>query len=170
MLLLEIIAIIAFLVVAFLKAKQEANKPKPILPYVAQARLLTPAEERFWRVLTDVTRTDYLLACKPRMADILKSQPYSHTAFNKISAKHFDFVLCDKNTTRPLLAIELDDASHAKASAQARDAVKDDACRAAQFPILRVPTQPGYDPAYLQKRIAEMIFPTPLDSHANPQV
>ncbi len=158
MLLLEaFVIIIIFFVAAFLRAKQEANKPSPNLPYVTQARLLTPTEERFRHVLAHANQDQYLLVCKPRVADILKTQPFSQTAFNKISAKHFDFVLCDKSTTRPVLAIELDDSTHRQADAQARDAVKDAACHAAKFPILRVPVQSDYDKAYLQKRIAETI-------------
>ncbi len=165
MLFLEVVVlIIALLVAAFLKAKQDANKPSPVLPYVVQARLLTPTEERFHLVLAQAGGDRYLLACKPRMADILKTQPPNQSAFNKISAKHFDFVLCDKATTRPLLAVELDDPTHRRSSAQARDAVKDAACHAAQLPILRVPVQSEYDKAYLQKRIAETIGKTSVNN------
>ncbi len=114
----------------------------------------------------DVTRDRYFLACQVRMADVLDARPYSHAAFHRISSKHFDFVLCDPATTRPLMVIELDDSTHRRADAQARDAFKDAACRAAGLPILRVPVQPGYDPAYLQKRISETIFPSTLDSRA----
>lgn len=161
MLLLEaVVIIIVVLVAAFLKARQEANKPSPNLPYVTQARLLTPTEERFRHVLAHANQDQYLLVCKPRVADILRTQPFSQTAFNKISSKHFDFVLCDKTTTRPLFVIELDDRSHSQASAQARDAVKDAACRAAGLPFLRVPVQSDYDKAYLQKRIVETIDKT----------
>lgn len=158
MLLLEAIIAIVFFVAVFLKARQEV-KPSPRLPYVVQARLLTPMEERFHHVLSQASQGTYLLACKVRVADVLKPQPFSQSAFNKISAKHFDFVLCDKSTTRPVLAIELDDSTHRRAEAQKRDGVKDAACRAARFPLLRVPVQPDYDKAYLQKRIAETIAP-----------
>ena len=170
MLLLEFLVFVAIVVAAYFKAKQEANKPRPSLPYVTQARLLTTNEERFRRVLSDVARDRYFLACQVRMADVLDARPYSHAAFNRISSKHFDFVLCDPATTRPLMVIELDDSTHRRADAQARDAFKDAACRAAGLPILRVPVQPGYDPAYLQKRISETIFPSTLDSRAKPGV
>lgn len=170
MLLLEAIIVIVFFAAVLLKARQEANKPSPQLPYATQARLLTTNEDRFRRVLSEVTGDRYFLACQVRMADVLDARPYSHAAFNRISSKHFDFVLCDPATTRPLMVIELDDSTHRRADAQARDAFKDAACRAAGLPILRVPVQPGYDPAYLQKRINETIFPSTLDSRAKPGV
>ncbi len=170
MLLLEFLIFAAIVVFGLLKGRQEASKSRLGFSYALLPRLLTPAEERFLRVLSDVTRDRYFLACKVRVADVLKPQPYSHAAFNKISAKHFDFVLCDQSATRPLLVIELDDASHAQASAQARDAVKDAACRAAALPLLRVPVQARYDPAYLQKRISETISSPPLDSYIKHKV
>ncbi len=162
MLLLEAIIVILFFVAVWLKARQEAGKPGLRLPYAVQARLLTPTEERFHHVLSQASQGTYLLACKVRVADVLKTQPFSQSAFNRISRKHFDFVLCDPSTTRPLLAIELDDATHRSADAQKRDAVKDAACRAANLPLLRVPMQSGYDKAYLQKRIGETINPNTI--------
>ena len=181
MLLLDVI-IIAVLVIAFLKPKtrqkggfkpnfaRKANELKPNFPYVTQAGLLTPTEQQFWRVLVSACGDAYLLACKTRVADVLDTQPFDRIAFNRVSQMHFDFVLCAKSTTRPLLVVELDDRSHASASAQGRDGVKDAACRAAGLPILRVPVQAQYDAAYLQKRIAETISPPALDTRPNLKV
>jgi very-short-patch-repair endonuclease len=56
--------------------------------------------------------------------------------FNRIAQKSIDFVVC-RPDTRPIVAIELDDASHDSARSAARDAVKDRACAAAGLPILR---------------------------------
>ena len=44
--------------------------------------------------------------------------------FRKISTKHVDFVICDKNL-RVLFAVELDDSSHDTADARKRDLFKD---------------------------------------------
>jgi hypothetical protein len=42
-------------------------------------------------------------------------------AFNKIAAKHFDFLLCDKEDLSVACAIEIDDASHNSKRRQERD-------------------------------------------------
>ncbi len=50
---------------------------------------------------------------------------------NKIDRKHVDFVLCDPHTMRPLVGIELDDATHGRVSRQARDEFVDEVLAAA---------------------------------------
>jgi hypothetical protein len=40
---------------------------------------------------------------------------------NRIARKHVDYLLCDPGSMRPVLGIELDDASHERAAREARD-------------------------------------------------
>lgn len=65
-------------------------------------------------------------------------------AFNRISAKHLDFILCDPQSCAVKLAIELDDASHDSAKRQARDTFLDAACQSAGLPLLRIRAARGY--------------------------
>ena len=80
---------------------------------------------------------------------------------NYINAKHIDFVLCDPDTVRQLLAIELDDSSHQRSDRRSRDIFVDDALRAAGLPLLRVPARQSYNPAELQTRIQQSITGAP---------
>lgn len=57
---------------------------------------------------------------KPRMADFLDHQNKS-VAFNKISQKHVDFLVCLPGDWMPMLGIELDDDSHSKTEVKKRD-------------------------------------------------
>jgi very-short-patch-repair endonuclease len=70
-----------------------------------------------------------------------------------------DFVICDPETTRPLLVIELDDRSHRDKAAQRRgfDAWKDQALRAAGMPAYRAPTREAYDVRELAETVERMI-------------
>ncbi|MEM1098698.1 MAG: DUF2726 domain-containing protein [Planctomycetota bacterium] len=56
-----------------------------------------------------------------------------------------------------MLVIELDDASHDRESAQARDAVKDRALDAAGLPPLRVPARRSYDPRVMTEYMVAMM-------------
>ncbi len=73
--------------------------------------------------------------------------------FNKIQSKHIDFVLCNKNEIKPILAIELDDSSHQKPDRQKRDEFVDNALKQAGLPLLRVPARGNYDPQELKQQI-----------------
>ena len=82
-----------------------------------------------------------------------------------MNQKHVDFVLCEPRTTRPLLVIELDDASHNSSDRRrAADAAKDHACRTAGIPMLRVRAVGGggggHDTQALARSMAERMGKT----------
>jgi hypothetical protein len=63
---------------------------------------------------------------KVRVADVVEpkaglTRSAHQKAFNRISAKHFDFLLCDKEDLSVACAIELDDGSHNSKRRQERD-------------------------------------------------
>ena len=57
--------------------------------------------------------------------------------FAKISQKHVDFVLCDKEM-QVYFALELDDRSHDTEKAKEKDVFKDRAFKAAGIPLKRI--------------------------------
>ncbi|CRZ34529.1 uncharacterized protein DUF2726 [Herbinix hemicellulosilytica] len=57
--------------------------------------------------------------------------------FRKISQKHVDFLICDKNL-RPIMAIELDDSSHELKKAKKNDEFKNKLYKHIGFPLIRV--------------------------------
>ena len=93
-----------------------------------------------------------------RLADIIdvrhvESRSAWHTAFNRISAKHIDFLVCDRDALRIVAAIELDDASHNAPARQSRDHFVDHALAAAGVELVRVPVASTYDVDSLKRRI-----------------
>lgn len=126
-------------------------------PYVAADALLTPAERAFFAVLQRALAPDYHIFAKVRLADIIVvkaglSNQRRCAAFNRISAKHADFVACDPRTFRIVGVIELDDSSHRAARRQQRDQFMDAALAAASVPILRVPAQRSYSTSTLREQ------------------
>ncbi len=79
---------------------------------------------------------------KVRCIDVLKPDGGSHhedySLQGRIQLMHFDYVLVDANSFRPLLAIELQDSSHKTSHAKSRDAKKKAACDVANFPLIRI--------------------------------
>ncbi len=99
------------------------------LPYRLRDNFLSPAELAFYRVLEQAAGQSYSINNKVRLWDVLyvPRSEESRKFENKISSKHIDFLLCDPTTMQPLLAIELDDASHNRKDRQDRDAFVDQA-------------------------------------------
>ena len=127
--------------------------------------LLTPAELSFYGVLTQPVGEDWRVFSKVRLADVITpekglSRSRWQSAFNAISSKHLDFLLCDPADCSPSLAVELDDKSHQRRSRQKRDRLVDDACQSAGLPLLRIKAARTYVVADLRRQIEDALTPT----------
>ncbi len=126
-------------------------------PYYARRALLTPTELAFYRTLRDVVAGRFAVCMKVRLGDVVgcADDAWRLGYGRLIAQKHLDFVLVDPATTRVVLAIEVDDRSHAHPRRQARDQFVDRALRAAGVPHLRVPAAGSYPPAQIRRVLAE---------------
>ena len=79
------------------------------------------------------------------------------TAFNQISAKHFDYVLCSATSLEVLAVIELDDKSHNKPSRSKRDEFISEACHGADLPLIRFPAKASYTVDGVRKKIIDAL-------------
>lgn len=130
--------------------------------YVLRDSLFTPAERSFLGVLESLELAHVAIAAKVRLADIFQiakaaDRALATTARNRITAKHVDFLLIRRSDGRPLLGIELDDASHGRADRVERDRFVDEVFAQAGLPLLHVPAKQAYDPRELQQQVAAQL-------------
>lgn len=90
------------------------------------------------------------MTCQPFVS---KCKYYLHHGMNQLS---FDFVLFNKSL-QPLLAIELDGASHTQFKRKTRDNFVEEVCREAELPLLRIQISENYDLVALEKDIREKL-------------
>lgn len=110
-----------------------------------------------------------LIFSKVRVADVLAPQKGLNRAnwqraFNQISAKHVDFLLCDPQDCAVKLVIELDDASHGSAKRKKRDVFLEGACKSAGLPLLRIRAARGYGVLNIRQQVEAVLFPVQHDS------
>lgn len=134
---------------------QPAPASAPGAAYRQRADFLTPAEAAFFAVLREAVGADWHIMSKVRLADLVHAPTGREwqSAWNKISQKHVDFVLCDPATVRPLVVLELDDRSHRRPERIERDAFVDRVFADAALPILHVPLRRNYDLRALRGQI-----------------
>jgi very-short-patch-repair endonuclease len=98
---------------------------------------------------------------KVRLADLCQDlDRWADTAaFNQVSSKHVDFVLCDAVTFRPVLAVELDDRSHLRANRRDRDALVDRVFHTMGLGVYRQWVRRSYDPAAIARGIEDALTP-----------
>ena len=78
-------------------------------------------------------------------------------AFRHINGKSVDYVICDKRSIKPLLAVELDDWSHDAQDRRDRDAEVERILQGAGLPIVRFDKRKGLNKEDIKKRIFEAI-------------
>jgi very-short-patch-repair endonuclease len=94
-----------------------------------------------------------------RLADVffVSRRNENHNYFNRIAQKDLDFLICDSVTMKPLLGVELDDASHQRDDRQERDEFLEEVCKVAGFPLLRIPVQREYNTREISERVEPLL-------------
>ena len=147
---LIIVALLVIIVaIALTLFKKKAEKGPVGFPYQSKDVLCSPAERSFIGALDKIVGENYRIFAKVRLADIVdvKSGPSAsvrQSAFNRISSKHVDFIVCNANDLSIMGAIELDDKSHRGKGRQERDQFLDKTLEAAGVPLLRIKAQSAY--------------------------
>jgi len=134
--------------------------------YARREFLFTAAEFRFMQVLRKSLPDGLEIFAKVRVADVLLPveglNPKAwRAAFNQITGKHLDFVLCDRESGRIVCAIELNDRSHERKERRKRDELIVRACAEAGFPLLMLPAARGYDPERIRTAILDAMATQP---------
>ena len=119
---------------------------------------MSKSEKVFFDALIQTISRDLYICPKVRVADLIevglpKTDKHFWVSFNKISRKHVDFVLCNRQDFTPRLVIELDGGSHNTRTRSERDIFVNDALVQAGVAILHVPAQNFYDQKQLFTQI-----------------
>lgn len=116
-------------------------------PYRARPSLLSKTEAAFSQALQTALGGRYAVCLKVRLADVIDCPPpvWALGYGRLIAPKHLDFVLGHPTTFRVVLAIEVDDRSHARPDRQARDEFVNQALYAAGVPLVRIRAAARYD-------------------------
>ncbi|MGZ5175942.1 MAG: DUF2726 domain-containing protein [Burkholderiales bacterium] len=158
-----VLAVITVVVLGLLVArlKPSARKDED-LPYRIREHLFSPAERSFLGVLDQAVGDQYRIFGKVRVADVVEAKSsLSRTdwqrAFNRVNAKHFDFVFCEKEDLRVICVIELDDKSHERRDSRDRDALLESVCKNISLPLVRFPAKHAYSVSDVRTSVAQAV-------------
>jgi len=158
-----VLIVLGLLVLQFVRGsrnKRTSSEKSEDLPYVLKRYLMSKAERSFFGMLEQVADSSrYYIFPQVSLNNLVTVEKGtgSYQAFhNKVDRKSVDFVLFDRSTISPVLAIELDDSSHDREDRQERDAFVDRVLAKAGLPLLHVRAQAAYDPKQLAASIGEV--------------
>jgi len=154
-----ILIIIAIFAIILIKLSQKHETKPTEFPYKKLDALFSPAERSFLGVLNQAVGSNAQVFGKVRVADVIvpkkgMSRSDWQKAFNKISGKHFDYLLCNKNDLSVLCAIELNDSSHNSKKRKDRDKFLEGACQSANVPLIQISAKATYSIHEIQQSIA----------------
>ena len=130
------------------------------LPRVmVSTKFISKAEADFFRVLRHTVGDRGHVLAQVALNQLLffpgsnKGSPGRAAWQNKVARRSLDFLVCDPATLRPLVAVELDDASHAEPKRQTRDDEVEALLAAAGLPLVHVLPDRSYDTRELEAAI-----------------
>jgi hypothetical protein len=128
----------------FLKSRFHPSK----YSYEKKQYFFTPSERVFYELLREIAAELNLeLFAKVRLADVIYSKKHTRNwifEWNKIRAKHIDFLLCDKANYTPVVAIELNGSSHEREDRIESDDFKKEALGIAGLKLVTFKVQQSY--------------------------
>lgn len=168
------IVIVGLLIIAIFAWFRSRQLPTDF-PYQSQGRLLSDAEIKFHQALRDTLQehgeTDEMVVfAKVRIADVISpgkgvSGSEWQDAYERISSKHFDYVICSAADSQIRLIIENSEPNQRSVKRLRRDHFLDQVCASASIPLLRLPMLDTYDQKALWSQITSKVL-SPMVSQA----
>ncbi len=161
---MELAIILTMVMIVMALAVMKMSQPDINVPFQRKSQLFTPVERSFILLLEQAVGDEFRILCRVRLADVLcpRSQSkQSKAAQHKASTKQLDFVLCDKEDMRPLIAIDLVSAKgpvikgkeQKEGYKTQRDWFVSGALESASVAHVRIKVKPGYTAAEIRECI-----------------
>ena len=123
-------------------------------PYRRQKYLCSAGELRFKKKLDEAIGDEFEAHMQVSVAAVLRVPAEEWKRWGVLVAPlRFDFVLVKRGTSFAAAAIELDDKTHLLPGRRKRDKFVNEACRLADFPLIRVKAAQRYDVAELRETV-----------------
>lgn len=138
--------------------KKDASK----FPYKYQMKdfLITRPEHEFFNILVEILGNKYHVFTQVHLPTILDHKIVGQNwraAFSHINGKSVDFVICDMEYIKPLLAIELDDKSHESEDRISRDSEVERIMNEAGMTLVRFENHGSFNKDEIKKTILEKL-------------
>jgi len=156
--LLALVAIKYFILDRF---NSHSTKQKNVYHYGRRDFLMSKSESDFIKILIEIVGTNYHIFPQVHLSAIIdekmvKGQNWK-AAFKHINGKSVDYVVCDRYSIKPLLAIELDDWSHDKQDRRDRDVEVERIFQDAGLPLVRFDKRKGLSVEEIKRLIFESL-------------
>lgn len=117
--------------------------------------LMTSIEKYFYNVLTKNFAEKYIVVPQVNLASIINKEKKYVSEYQNELFRNIDFGIFDKDTTAPLLLIEINDKTHNYKKRQYRDIKVQEICEQADIKLIKFYTEYSNKEDYIVKRIID---------------
>ncbi len=128
--------------------------------YAVKNSVMSASENEFYNILLDIVQGQYFVFPQVHLDAFLDYKVRGQSwigAWKHINQKSVDFLICDLDSRKPLLAIELDDRSHEREARIERDEEVGYIFEDAHLLLLRFKNQREYNLEEIRQRVFERI-------------
>lgn len=157
---LGVVLLVVLLTIFVAVATSLTQEPLHEYRYLRKDSIMTEFEREFFKVLFGAIDNQYYVFPQVHLDAIISYKIGGKSrfgAFRHINEKSVDFVICDKEQLRPLLAIELDDSSHNREDRRKRDEEVERILNEAGMPLLRINHNGRYDVEEIKQLVFEKL-------------
>lgn len=161
---MELAIILMIILVVVSAGSLLVSTPNATYAFKSKGQLFTSVERSFLELLEQAVGREFKVVCRVKLSDIvtvpagLRKKQVSD-AISKASAKHLDFVLCDKNDMRPVLAIDLVHKKGNDSYKAQKDLFVANALDTANIPLARIKVKSGYSLEEIRDCVETKLIP-----------
>ena len=142
---------------------KQSTPIKEVFPYAQRDDFLSPSELSFHRILDQIVGNKAIICPKVSLKDIFfvtdRDRSKQTTYSNKIDRKHVDFLLCSKDSLKPICGIELDDSSHKREDRIIRDKFFEQVFVTAGLKLIRFENKKSYSLSEIEAKMQPVFEP-----------
>jgi hypothetical protein len=133
-------------------------------PFKRKPQLFTPVEHSFLNLIEQAVGREFRIMCRVKLSDVLAvhqstNKKVASQALSRASSRQLDFVLVDKQSMSPVLAIDLVHNQGKEGYKTQKDWFVSGALDAAGVPLARIKVKPGYKVEDIRECLENKLLP-----------
>ncbi|GGW97822.1 DUF2726 domain-containing protein [Alteromonas halophila] len=133
-------------------------------PFRQKPQLFTPVEHTFLKLIEQAVGQEFRIVCRVRLSDVITVRQQANKkkasmALSRAAARQLDFVLCDREDMRPILAIDLVHSQGKDGYKTQKDWFVTGALDAAGVPHARIKVKSGYSVEDIRECLENKLIP-----------
>ncbi|RDV29409.1 DUF2726 domain-containing protein [Alteromonas aestuariivivens] len=161
---MELAIILMMLLIVVSLGAMKLSDQGVAFPFRRKSQLFTPVEHSFLNLIEQAMGREFRILCRVRLSDLVQVQQQADkklasSALSRASAKQLDFVLCERESMTPVLAIDLVNKIGKEGYKAQRDWFVSGALDAAGLPHARIKVQSGYTVEEIRECLETKLIP-----------